>query len=233
MKAVVLAGGFGTRLRPVTNRFPKPMVPVQGKPFIEYLINSLKTQGITEVILCLHYMAERFFEYFGDGSRFGLKITYGVEKVPLGTAGAIRNVESFLDEPFLVLNGDTYVNLNLQRMLDFHRNNKALGTIALIRVKDPARYGVVNVSEDWRVIGFSEKACVDEGYVNAGAYVFGYEVLNHIPKNEKVSLEREVLPNLLSKERIYGFLTEGYFIDIGVPEDYHRFQTEAARGILG
>ncbi len=234
MKTVILAGGLGTRLRPITYDYPKPMLPIRGKPFVEYLMNHLKSQGITEIILCLHYMADKFFEYFGDGTKFGLKITYSVEEAPLGTAGAIKNVENFLDETFVVLNGDTYVNLNFQKMLGFHRDNKALGTIALMRVKNPARYGSVDVCTDWRVIGFSEKTRVHNGYINVGAYIFRDKILDFIPKNEKISLEKEVLPNLLkNEERIYGFLTEGYFIDIGVLEDYQRFQMEVARGILG
>jgi len=231
MKAVVLAGGFGTRLRPITYRCPKPMVPIRGKPFIEYLMNGLKNQGITEVILCLHYMADKFIEYFGGGSNFGLRITYSVEKKPLGTAGAIRNVEDYLDGTFLVLNGDTYVNLDFQGMLAFHSSNEAFGTIALVKVKNPSRYGLVDVSEDLSVTGFSEKTCIHEGYVNAGVYIFEDRILGYIPKNEKVSLEKEVLPSLLGKERIFGFLIGGYFVDIGIPEDYYRFQREM-RGVL-
>lgn len=232
MRAVILAGGPGMRLRPITWECPKPMVPVQGRPFVEYLMNCLKDQGITEVILCLHYLADRFLEYFRDGSKLGLKIICVVEKVPLGTAGAIRNVESFLDGTFLVINGDTYVSLDLQEMLRFHKKCKAFGTIALTSVKDPARYGVVSVTRDWRVTGFREKGHAQGGYVNAGAYIFENKILDHIPKNEKVSLERQVLPSILSKRAIYGFLTEGHFIDIGTLEDYDRFQTEVARGIL-
>ena len=232
MKAVILAGGFGTRLRPITYSCPKPMLPVGGRPFLEYLMNFLKTYGITDVILCLHYLAERVSEYFGDGTNFGLRIKYSVEKEPLGTAGAIKNVEDFLDESFLVLNGDTYMDLNLQEMLSFHRNKKALGTIALVKVKDPLRYGVVNVSEDRRITSFSEKAYANEGYVNAGVYIFEKRILDYIPNHVKVSLEREILSKLLNDERLYGFLSEGYFIDIGVPDDYVRFQKEALDGVL-
>jgi len=228
-KAVVLAGGLGTRLRPITYLYPKPMVPVRGKPFLEYLICFLKNQGISEFILCLHYMAEKFSEYFGDGSKFGVAIEYSIEEEPLGTAGAIKKVEDYLNSSFLVLNGDTYVDLNPQEMLKNHRENKNVGTVALIEMKDPFRYGVVKLSEDRRITSFSEKVSTAMGYVNAGVYIFEKSILEYIPKNRQVSLEKEVIPHILCKERIYGFITKGYFIDIGVPEDYHRFEREIVK----
>ncbi len=231
MKAVILAGGFGKRLRPISYLYPKPMVPINGKPFLEYLMNFLKIQGVSEFILCLHYMADKFIEYFNDGSKFGFKIKYSIEEKPLGTAGAIRKVEDHLDTTFLVLNGDTYLNLNIRRMLRFHQDNGNLGTISLVKMRDTFRYGLVRLSDDRRIIGFSEKARahVSEGYINAGVYIFEKRILDYIPPNKRVSLEKDILPSILGKEKIYGFLVDGYFIDIGIPEDYYRLQNEAVK----
>jgi NDP-sugar pyrophosphorylase family protein len=230
LKAVILAGGFGTRLRPISYLYPKPMVPIRGKPFLEYLLDSLKVQGVSEFILCLHYMADRFIEYFGDGSKFGYgKIIYSIEEKPMGTAGAIKKVESYLDSTFLVLNGDTYLDVDIRRMLSFHQNNENLGTIALVRMKNVSRYGLVDVSPNWRVIGFFEKVQSSEGYINAGVYIFEKRILDYILADRRVSLEKEVLPSILGRERIFGFPVDGYFIDIGVPEDYYRLQKDLAK----
>lgn len=232
MKAVILAGGLGTRLRPITYFYPKPMVPVKNKPFLEYLLNFLKSQGIFEFILCLHYMAEKFIEYFGDGTKFGCKIVYSVEERPMGTAGAIKRAARYLNSTFLVLNGDTYLDVNIWKMLGFHRDNSNLGTIALVKMRGENRYGFVKISSDYRIIEFSEKSHISEGYINAGVYIFEKKILDYIPPNRKISLEREVLPSILGKEKIGGFLVNGYFVDIGVPEDYFRFQKDFNRGVL-
>jgi len=229
LKAVILAGGFGTRLRPISYLYPKPMVPIKGKPFLQYLLDSLKVQGVSEFILCLHYMSDRFIEYFGDGSKFGYKITYSVEEKPMGTAGAIKKVESYLDSTFLVLNGDTYLDVDIQRMLSFHQNNENLGTIALVKMRSASRYGLVKISPNCRVIGFFEKVQVSEGYINAGVYIFERKILDYILADREVSLEKEVLPSILGKEKICGFLVDGYFIDIGVPEDYYRLEKNAVK----
>lgn len=233
LKAVILAGGFGTRLRPILGDRPKPMAPVLGRPFLEYVICLLRRQGVDEIVLCLHFLDNQITEYFNDGSRFGVNIEYSIEDKPLGTAGAIKKAEKYLGDFFYILNGDTYLDIDLTKMLLFHKKNENSATIALVKMKNSKRSGVVGISEDWRITGFSEKLSVVEGYINAGVYIFEKRILDHIPKNEKVSLEKEILPNLLSEERIFGFLTRSYFIDIGVPKDYFRFQMDVARGVLG
>jgi len=230
LKAVILAGGFGTRLRPLSYSYPKPMVPIRGKPFLQYLLDSLKVQGVSEFILCLHYMADRFIDYFGDGSKFGYRITYSIEEKPMGTAGALRKAENYMDSTFLVLNGDTYLDVDIQKMLRFHRNNENTGTIALVKMKkNTSRYGLVEVSPNYRIVGFSEKVHVSEGYINTGVYIFEKKILDYIPANRKISLEKEILPNILSKEKICGFPVDGYFIDIGIPEDYYRLQRDSVK----
>jgi len=233
LKAVILAGGFGKRLRPLSYLCPKPMVPIKGKPFLQYLLSFLTSQGISEFILCLHYLAERVITYFGDGSKFGVKIRYSVEKEPHGTAGAIKNAENYLGSKFVVLNGDTFLDVDIKKMLKFHENNKNLGTLALVKMRNAHRYGVIKISNDNRIIGFSEKVHVSEGYINAGVYIFERRILRYIPANKKVSLERDVLPIILSKEKIYGFPVDGYFIDIGVPEDYYRLQKNSVKVFRG
>lgn len=235
MKAVVLAGGFGTRLRPVLSDRPKPMAPVLGKPFLEYLIRFIREQGITEIVLCLYYLADKIVDYFGDGSRLGVNIEYSVEDEPLGTAGALKNSGRYLTETFYVLNGDTYLEIDLRKLLRYHRARRGLATISLVRNLNPERYGSVKVSGDGRVLGFVEKTYVNSrkaAYVNAGVYLFEPRILGCIPDGVEVSLEKEVFPALIkSGEPIYGFLATGYFIDIGIPEDYLRLQKEV-RGLV-
>ena len=192
-------------------------------------MDSLKVQGISEFVLCLHYMADRFIDYFGDGSKFGYRITYSIEEEPMGTAGALKKAENYLDSTFLVLNGDTYLDVDIQKMLRFHQNNRNMGTIALVKVRNASRYGLVEISPNYQVIGFSEKVHVSEGYINAGVYIFEKKILDYIPVNRKISLEKEILPNILSKEKICGFPVDGYFIDIGVLEDYYRLQRDSVK----
>lgn len=231
---MILAGGFGTRLRPFTYRYPKSMIPIKRKPFLEYLIRFLKRQGKCEIILCLHHMADKIIEYFGDGSKFGVHIKYSVEKTPLGTGGAIKHAERYLDNTFFVLNGDTYLDIDLREILDYHKNKGGIGTIALVKTSNLERYGAVRISESGRLIGFFEKALMTkEGHVNAGVYVFERKILDHIPRDVNISLEREIIPELLKSEEICGFLSAGYFIDIGMPEDYSKFQRDVKKVFSG
>jgi len=232
MKAIILAGGLGTRLRPITYRCPKPMIPVKGRPFLEYLLNYLKNQGVRDFVLCLHYMSEKFKEYFGDGSKLGINISYAIEDKPMGTGGALKNAEKFIQGRFLVLNGDTFLTFDLRRMINYHRRCGGLGTIALVYMKSPTRYGIVGVDKDWRIISFSEKRKVDEGYINAGIYIFERKLLDYIPKGKKISLEKDILTSLVQQEKFYGFPAGGYFIDIGVPEDLYRFERDLESGVI-
>jgi len=230
MWAVILAGGFGTRLRPLTYRFPKPMIPVRGKPFLEYIIGFLRRQKVLDVVLCLHYMADRFVSYFEDGGRFGIRIAYSFEKVPLGTAGAVKNARKWVKGTFFLLNGDTYLDVNLWDALEYHRGRCALATMVLTNASEPGRYGLVELAEDGCVLSFREKASLSSGgYVNAGVYVFEPEILDYIPEGVGCSLERDVFPGLFESGELYGYPSSGYFIDIGTPEDYRRFEKDLGR----
>lgn len=235
MKAVILAGGFGTRLRPTLGDRPKPMALVLGKPFLEYLIRFLRREGVNEIVLCLHFLADQIMEYFGDGSHFDINIEYSIEDKPLGTAGAIKNAEKRLGDMFYVLNGDTYLEIDLKNLLNYHRAKGGIATVSLVKVQNPERYGLVKIRADGRVTNFLEKPPIESSgkiYINAGVHIFEKRILNYITSGVKVSLEREVFPELVRhRESIYGYVTNGYFIDIGTPEDYLRFQNKVLRVI--
>ncbi len=237
MKSVVLLGGEGTRLRPLTYDLPKPMVPICGKPFTEYQIELMKRYGIDEVIFSLCYKWNAFEEYFGDGSRFGVKIRYVVEESPLGTAGAIKNVESFLDdEPFFVFNGDILSDFNLGEIFEFHKDRGSICTIALTPVDNPTIYGVVEKEKDGRITRFTEKPRPEEirsNMINAGLYVLDKKVLSRMPAGVKISIEREIFPDLLKDgEPMYGYDYYGYWMDIGNPSKYLSANHDVLEGKL-
>jgi mannose-1-phosphate guanylyltransferase len=224
VQAVVLVGGEGTRLRPLTLETPKPMVPVMNMPFLERTLRRLKEAGIDDVILPAGYLPDAITSYFGDGSRLGLRLRYVVEDVPLGTAGALKNVEQFIDGPFFVLNGDVLTSLDLRAMLDYHRAKAGIGTIHCIRVDDPSPFGCVVHDPAGRVEAFVEKppreqAPTDE--INAGTYLLERSVLDRIPAGRPVSIERETFPGLIREGLgLYACTTADYWIDLGRPEAY-------------
>ncbi|MGQ9670739.1 MAG: nucleotidyltransferase family protein [Desulfosoma sp.] len=230
MQALILAGGLGTRLRPVVSDRPKPLAPVAGTPFLARLLRWLGRQGITEVILCVGYQWENIRDAVGDGTALGVSVCYAVEDTPLGTAGALKNAESFVTGPFFVLNGDTFVDVTLRDLMVFHQHTGALGTLTLVQVLDPRPYGAVALGPFGRIFGFVEKGRVTEAsssWVNGGVYVFEPTVLEGIPRGRAVSLETEVLPALIAAGApLYGYRSRGYFIDIGTPERYARSQRE-------
>jgi len=225
MKALILAGGLGTRLRPLVADHPKSMAQIHGQPFLAYQLDLLCRQGFTEIILCTGYMSQAIEEHFGDGEDLGVHITYSIEEKPLGTAGAIKNAAPLVDSTFLVLNGDTYIQADLQDLAHFHRDRGALASIGLSQVGDPCRSGLVEVDPAGRVVRFIEKGAAqgDCHTVSAGVYVFEQKILDFIPFGIKVSLEREVFPHLVEmKMPLYGYTLSGSFIDIGTPEGYRR-----------
>ncbi len=223
MKAVILVGGQGTRLRPLTLGTPKPMVPLANKPFVSYLLERLRDHGISEVVFSMGYLPDGIKAYFGDGSDFGLKVTYVTEDRPLGTAGAVKNVEEHVrDGDFLVLNGDILTDLDLGKLIAFHKEKQAVGTIALTPVEDPTAYGLVRTGEDGEVLGFLEKPSwdqIDTNLINAGTYVLKSEVFDLIPAGAEYSFERSVFPRVVGKG-LYGFRSDAYWMDIGTPEKY-------------
>ncbi len=226
MRAVILLGGLGTRLRPLTCTVPKPMLPVVNKPFAAYQLELLKRHRIREVTFCLSYLPRLFKDYFGNGKRWGLRINYAIEKEALGTAGAIRNALKNINirEPFIVFNGDILTDLDLTQLFSFHRVKKSFATIALTPVQDPTLYGLVELSLDGRIKRFIEKPNIKEVYsntINAGTYIFDPGILQHIPDGVPYSAERKLFPSLLDKGiPMYGFVNNTYWLDIGTADKY-------------
>jgi len=225
IKAVILAGGKGTRLRPLTYSIPKPMLPVGGKPFIEYLIILLKKFGISEIILCTGYLSNTIEEYFKDGSEFGVNIKYSIEKEELGTGGAIKNAEKYLDNKFIVLNGDSYLEIDYKDFIEYSKKKNSKYTIALTKVENPERYGLVEIDNEGRITNFFEKEQSKkqskEKLINSGVYLFEPEIFDYMPKG-KSSLEKEIFPKIINS--MYGYICNGYFIDMGVPESYEKIK---------
>jgi len=234
MKAIIIAGGFGTRLRPLTYKTPKAMVPVVNVPFVLHQVALLKKYGIKEIILNLHYLSENIKKVFEDEVRHGIKIYYSLEESPLGTAGAVKNAEQFFDsDPMLVINGDILTDMDLKKLLDFHKKKKARATITLTRVEDPTTYGLVLTKDDGKIEQFIEKPSwerVTTNTINAGIYVIDPKVFDDVPSGKGYSFERELFPGLLEKgELVYSYESPSYWIDIGDPVKY----VQAHRAVLG
>ena len=232
--AVVLVGGKGTRLRPLTLSAPKPMLPTAGVPFLSHLLSRIRAAGITHVVLGTSYRAEVFERYFGDGSALGLDLEYVIEEQPLDTAGAIRNVYDRLRaEDVIVFNGDVLSGADLGALVDTHREARADVTLHLQRVADPSRFGSVPTGADGRVLEFLEKTPnPPTDQINAGCYAFAREVIGRIPAGRPVSVERETFPGLLAEgAHIHGFVDKSYWLDVGTPEAYVRGSADLVRGI--
>ncbi len=224
MKALFLAGGMGTRLRPLTDELPKPMVPIMNKPLLERSMVRLVDFGIHEMVISTGHKSQYIEEYFGDGRPFGLEIEYVGEDSPLGTGGAIKNAGHLLNETFLVFNADILCNLNFDDLIEFHRNHSAAVTIAVTEVDDPSAYGVIEYDRHGYAVSFTEKPPADQirsNLINAGIYVMEPAVLEEIPSGRPVSIEREIFPALLKKGyKIAVFNGCSYWMDIGTPEKY-------------
>jgi len=224
MKAIILVGGKATRLLPLSLNTPKAIVPVLNAPFLEHVIRHLSRHQIKDIILALGHLIQPIEGYFGNGSQFGVKLTYLVEETPRGTAGAIKNAESYLDETFLVLNGDVFTDLDITAMIDFHQAKKAKATIALTSVDDPTSYGLIETNAQGRVIRFLEKPSWNEvttNMINAGTYVLEPDILVQIPSETNVSIEKATFPQLLTWGKpIYAYHSPAYWIDMGTPEKY-------------
>jgi len=234
VKAVLLVGGEGTRLRPLTLNTPKSMVPIVNRPFLEHMTEYLKRHGIDDIILTLCHLHNRTRRHFGDGSNFGIKLSYALEDSPLGTAGAVKNVDEHLDETFFVFNGDIFTDIDLTAMMEFHRKRGSKATIALTPVEDPTIYGVVETNDEGRVRRFLEKPCRNEvttNMINAGAYILEPEVLGNIPEGSIFSFEQGLFPLLLEHgDPLYGYHSSDYWIDIGTPEKYLKLHHDMLKG---
>src|SRR5271154_2022819 len=222
MQAVILVGGGGPRLRPLTSTVPKPVVPLVDRPFISFMLEWLQGHGIDDVIMSCGFLATSVRNVLGDGSAMGIKLRFVEEPDPRGTAGALKFAESLLDERFLMLNGDVLTDIDLTGQIAQHERTGAKATLALAPVADPSAYGLVHLNEDRSVKDFVEKPSpdrIDTNLISAGAYVLEREILELVPPDRNVSIEREVWPRLVG-EGLYGFPSEGYWLDIGTPARY-------------
>jgi mannose-1-phosphate guanylyltransferase / phosphomannomutase len=235
MRAVLMAGGSGTRLRPLTCDLPKPMVPILNRPIAEHIINLLKRHQITEVIATLHYLPDVLRDYFQDGDDFGVQMTYAVEEdQPLGTAGCVKNIAELLDETFLVISGDSVTDFDLTAAIEFHKQKQSKATLILTRVPNPIEFGVVITDEDGRINRFLEKPSTSEIFsdtVNTGTYILEPEVLEYLPCNTECDFSKDLFPLLLAKnEPMFGYIAQGYWCDVGHLDAYREAQYDALYG---
>lgn len=235
MKAVVMAGGEGSRLRPLTIRRPKPMVPIAGKPVMEHILNLLKRHGITEVVVTVQYLASNIEDYFGNGSQLGMRITYSREDIPLGTAGSVKNAEDQLTEPFLVISGDALTDYNLTDLIAYHRAKQSLATLMLAHMPNPLEYGVIITNEDGHIAQFLEKPSWGEVFsdtINTGIYVIDPKIFTYFEKNKPFDFSQELFPMMLRNgDPIYGYIAEsGYWCDVGNLAEYMRANADVLQG---
>ena len=223
MQALILAGGEGTRLRPLTSSVPKPVIALVDRPFIAFMIDWLRRHGVDDVVMSCGFMASGVRAVLGDGSAYGVRLRYVEEPTPMGTGGALKYAEALLDERFLMLNGDTLTDFDLSAQVARHEAAGARGTLGLHRVEDPTRYGLVRLLDDGRVEGFLEKPTLEQAggvdTISAGMYVLERSVLELLEPGQPASIERDVFPRLVG-EGLHGFVHEGYWLDIGTPETY-------------
>jgi mannose-1-phosphate guanylyltransferase / phosphomannomutase len=224
MKAVIMAGGKGTRLRPLTSNQPKPMISVANKPCMEHIVDLLKRHGFEDILVTLEYMPEVVQGYFGDGAEWGIDIEYSVEEEPLGTAGSVKFVEDRLTERFVIVSGDALTDVNLTEAVAFHEKRGSEVTLVLKKVEDPSGFGIVTIEDDGRVTDFLEKPDEEEVFsytANTGIYVLEPGVLRDIPEGREYDFSKQLFPKLLEEERsLYGYVMEGYWEDIGDIEQY-------------
>ncbi|MGF1478975.1 MAG: sugar phosphate nucleotidyltransferase [Cyanophyceae cyanobacterium] len=227
MRAVLMAGGSGTRLRPLTCDLPKPMVPILNRPIAEHIINLLKRHQIREVIATLHYLPDVMRDYFQDGSDYGVEMTYAVEEEqPLGTAGCVKNIAELLDDTFLVISGDSITDFDLQAAIRFHKQKRSKATLVLARVPNPMDFGVVILDREQRIRRFLEKPSTSEIFsdtVNTGTYILEPEILDYLPY-EEADFSQDLFPRLLEREPMYGYIAKGYWCDVGHLEAYREAQ---------
>ena len=234
---LILCGGFGKRLRDVINNRPKPMAEINGRPFLDILIDYVASYGFRRFVLCIGYMGDVIKQHYQERES-SLTILFSEEREPLGTGGAIKNTEPLIQSnPFLVMNGDSFCPVNLHTFLDFHTSKSALLSIALVRAKETQDYGAIALRESQRIVSFDEKRvgaglCPSPGnsFINAGIYLFDSHILSLIPSHKKISLEYDLFPKVINRE-FYGYVTSETLIDIGTPERYEKAEQYFA-GIL-
>ncbi len=226
MKAVIMAGGEGTRLRPLTSNQPKPMLPMANRPMMEHVVNLLRRHGMDEVVVTVAFMANAIRTYFGDGSELGVRMVYATEETPLGTAGSVLNAREELDERFLVISGDVLTDIDLSAVIEFHERKGSLATLALAAVENPLEFGIVITREDGTIERFLEKPTWGQVFsdtINTGIYVLEPEIFDYIPADRSVDFSQEVFPGVLAEGRpLYGYVAQGYWEDVGTTEAYLR-----------
>ena len=225
MKAVILAGGKGTRLKPYTTVFPKPLMPIGDKPILEIIVQQLKSYGFNEIIMAVGHLAELIMTFFNDGSKYGIKIKYTREEKPLGTAGPLALMKEELNERFLMMNGDVLTTLNYSDLIDYHKRNGAIATIALKKRTVKIDFGVPEVDEANNIVGYTEKPEI--GFlVSMGVYVFDPNVLEYIRPKEYLDFPDLIKKLISNGENVKGYVYDGYWLDIGRPDDYERANRE-------
>ncbi len=234
MKAVVMAGGAGSRLRPLTVNRPKPLVPLVNQPVIAHILDLLKRHGITDVVITLQFMAEAIQDYFGDGSQLGVHIEYSIEEAPLGTAGSVKQAQDLLDDTFIVISGDALTDIDLSAVVEFHQQRRSKATLTLYRVPNPLEYGVVIVDEEGRIQRFLEKPSWGEvisDTVNTGIYVLEPDILDYFEPQTKFDFSQDLFPMLLEKQDpLYGYVANGYWCDVGNLAEYMRANGDVLSG---
>ena len=234
MKAVVMAGGEGSRLRPLTVSRPKPMAPIVGRPVMEHILYLLKSHGITDVVVTVQYMASAIEDYFGDGANLGMKIAYSREETPLGTAGSVKNDEELLQEPFLVISGDALTDFDLTAIITSHRRRRAMATLTLAHVANPLEYGVITTNDSGHIEKFLEKPSWGEVFsdtINTGIYVLDPKIFSYFEKDKPFDFSQELFPMMLKKgDPIYGYIAEGYWCDVGNLAEYMRANADILQG---
>lgn len=235
MKAVVMAGGEGTRLRPMTSSMPKPLLPVANRPIMEHVLRLLKRHGLNETVVTVQFLASLVKNYFGDGEELGMELTYANEEKPLGTAGSVKNAEEALkDDAFLVISGDALTDFDLTELINFHKEKGALVTVCLTRVPNPLEFGITIVDEEGKVERFLEKPTWGQVFsdtVNTGIYVMEPEVFDYVEADVPVDWSGDVFPQLMKEGKpVYGFIAEGYWEDVGTHESYVKAQADVLEG---
>jgi len=221
MKAVILAGGLGTRLLPYTKTLPKPMLLLGKKPILEYVIKWIKKNGIRDIVLCVSYKRKKIESYFQDGKKFGVNIEYAISRKPLSTAGQLKTAEKFIDDTFVCTYGDTISDFNLKRMIKEHERKKVLATMSLYNYKYTLRYGVINTKKHGLISSWNEKP-IFNAKINMGSYIFEPEIFNLIPKNKQYGMDDAIKKAIIKKKRINSFISKNEFIDVGTKEIYEK-----------
>ena len=225
MKAVILAGGLGTRLRPLTNKKPKPMLPLGNKPLLEHLIKWIKKNDVKDIVLCVSYLHETIEKYFGDGNKFGVNIEYAVSKKPLATAGQLKTAQKFIDDTFVCIYGDSLFDFNLRSMINNHKRKKSFVTMSLYEHKTSIKYGVIYTKSNGKVLSWNEKPEI-KSKINMGCYVMQPSILNFIPKNKTYGMNDVIKKAISKRKTVSSILVRNGFVDVGDKKTYEKLRSE-------